>query len=200
MKITSKTWIAVVALLCLAAVLAGNFIVRKMRNYLTNLDSTVAEKTMELDQMKAAIAENEKFVMMWKEISDFQNESPIDRQNKFNAYIHNALTDSKIDYRTVYPPTSTRLETSPNFQVLNFKLSFSTQLAELLDFIIRLDQNPQLLRLENLSIKARTRSPQFSKFTTDSSSPLWNDLTVDMAVSIPAAKPSTESLKQEVIE
>ncbi len=200
MKITSKTWIVVIVLLCLAAVLAGNFIARKMQNYLTNLDSKVAEKSLELDQMKAAIAENEKFVMMWKEISDFQNESPVDRQNKFNAYIQNALTDSTIVYRTLYPPTSARLETGPNFQVLNFKLSFSTQLAELLDFIIRLDQNPQLLRLENLSIKARTRSPQFSKFTADDSSPAWNDLTVDMAVSIPAAKPSTEASKQEATE
>jgi len=200
MKITSKTWIAVVALLCLAAVLAGNLIARKMRDYLKNLDGKVAEKTLELDQMKAAIAENEKFVAMWKEMSDFQNESPVDRQNKFNAYIQNALSVSKIDYRTVYPPTSARLETGPNFQVLNFKLSFSTQLAELLDFFIRLDQNPQLLRLENLSIKARTRSPQFSKFTTDTSSPNWNDLTVDMAVSIPAAKPTTEASKQEVTE
>ena len=53
MKITSKTWIVVIVLLCLAAVLAGNFIARKMQNYLTNLDSKVAEKSLELDQMKA---------------------------------------------------------------------------------------------------------------------------------------------------
>jgi hypothetical protein len=82
---------------------------------------------------------------------------------------------------------------------LHFKLSFSTGLSELLDFILRLDQSKQLLRLESLAIKARTKSPSFSNFSSDNGL-AWNDLAVDMTVSIPAAKPSSETSKEEVPE
>jgi hypothetical protein len=201
MKISKRTWILGIFILCLALALAGNLIAKKMQNYLTELDGKVTEKQAELDQMKSAITENEMFVKMWKDISDFQNESPVDRQNKFNAYIQTVLKDSLIPptYRMLYPPTSAPLEARPNFQILNFRLSFSTQLSELLDFIIRLDQTPQLLRLETMSIKARTKSTQFTKYTVETGFS-WNDLTVDMMVSIPAAKPSTDASKQEVTE
>ncbi|MBN1844063.1 MAG: hypothetical protein JW810_00140 [Sedimentisphaerales bacterium] len=179
-------------LLCVAAVLLGQQISRRMQNKLDELDRSIASRRADLNQANREIQDHTRFVTQWNSIKGFLDEPVEERQRQFSAYLQKLEIDSGVLITSQSPFNARPMENNPRFQILSCTLNLSCDLKSLVDFLALLDQEDQwLLRIENLTVKARDRGAYApGRFATDLPAP--TDITVDMVVSIPAAAPTVE--------
>jgi hypothetical protein len=181
-------------MLCVAAVLVGRQIGRRMQNKLDALDREVEARRNDMHRANQEIQEKTLYVEKWKRITGLLQKTLQERQLEFGAYLIKLASDSSVLIRqTVYNDSA--MENHSEYKTLNCTLKLDCKIGELADFIAILDQEKDwLLRIENLTVKTVDRS-SFGASTFGSELPSTKDIQVDMVISIPAA-----SAKKEIID
>jgi len=87
-------------------------------------------------------------------------------------------------------------EDKEEFQELSYKLTFSADLEELVDFLEKLDSSDRLLRLDRLEITPKWKST-YGGGIYEMRIPSSKDLLVKVTVSTPAAQPPTAPVDTE---
>jgi len=194
-----KRYITILVLIvCAGALLIGYQLALQMRRYLIKQDDAISARNTRLVDATREIETNEPYVEKWDRIKGFQDELVEERQNDFTAYLQSLATQSNIVYEILDPLSGQPMDEAPQFQVLKFKLKFSTDLEQLVQFLAQLDSSERLLRVENPRITSKQRSGYGSigRFLTQRQHTV---LTVTVTVAIPAAPALVEAVQRDVL-
>lgn len=187
-----------VTILALGIFLFGRVLAMRMRNYLHELDTQIAQLELQRNQAYEELKTNNAYVEQWDGISNFLNE-PVDvRRANFIAYLQQLEKQSEILITSQGPFSARRMDENPDFQILSYKLSFSCNLKGLVEFLACLDEeDKRLLRIENLKIIPRQRPVYATPPRYSQDLPGARPLSVEMTVSIPAASPLSDTSENE---
>jgi len=181
-----KRHIIVVLLVCgLAALLVGRTITWRMWEYLDKLNQQIKKDQILLGQAEEEIKENAEYVEKWANISGFQEVEVEESQRKFSAYLQ-----SLIEFADLSPPTRRPMEGHELFQELSYKLTFSADLEDLVEFLAKLDASERLLLLGRVEITNKWKSSFGGLY--EMRVPSSKDLLVTVTFSIPAAPAPSE--------
>jgi len=194
MKQRKRHIIVLGLVISIVTLLVGRSITWRMWDYLQALEKQVREQKAILAQAEEEITQNAAFVNKWNQIKGFQEEPVEDRKNNFSAYL-NSL--EALVFANIGPATSQPIEDREAFQILSYKVTFSANLEELVDFLIELDQSERLVQIDQLRITSKgLGTPRGSYSMTLPSSA---DLEVVFTVSIPAAQSPSVPLEEEIL-
>jgi len=182
--------------LCVAAVLVGRQIGRRMQYKLDALDSEISLRRNKMNQDNREIQVKTHYVKKWDRIKGLLQKTVQERQLEFDAYLIKLAEDSGVVIREK-DYTDAPMENQSEFYILNCNLKLDCKIEELAEFAAMLDREKDwLLRIESLIVKTAERSA-FAATTYSTDLPSSKDIQVDMAVSLPAAavKKETEDSK-----
>jgi hypothetical protein len=186
-----KAVVLLIVALIAAAFLAGRQVAVKMHRHIQSLDEKIAERQIQLDFAQAEVNNNKDYVRKWDTIRGFRQEPVEDLQNKFTAYLQSLETERRFHYSSLGSASGRPVEAGSEFQVLSYNVSFFANLDDLVEFVGQLDNSDKLLRIERLKI---TRRADYQTLRESVVPTFWSpgDLSVEMTVAIPAAKPTVE--------
>jgi len=183
-----KRHIIVVLFICaLAALLVGRTVTWRMWEYLNKLSRQIEEAQVLLIQAKEEIKDNAEYIDKWDNVSGFQKVAVEESQRKFSAYLQ-----SLIEFADLSPPTRRPMEGHELFQELSYKLTFSADLEDLVEFLSKLDASERLLLLGRLEITNKWKSSYGGLY--EMRVPSSKDLLAKVTFSIPAAPEPTETV------
>ncbi len=180
--------------------LLGRQIAVRMQNRIGDLDQQIQTHETRLEAAKREIDQKKDYVEKWNAVSGFLDEAVIDRQNKFTAYLNKLETERKFYFNSLSSPAGRPLEENSNFQSLRYDVSFYADLPDLVEFLVQLDQSPELLRVEKLKVSRRKDLAARLDSTLPSLMPFSSgDLSVEMTISIPAAQAKNDDSKRKLL-
>jgi len=152
------------------------------------------------------IDQNWVYKQKWQEILQFQ-EKPLEMQRtEFTAYLERLAKDRDFQDTTLGAPSGRPMENNPNFQILRYEYKFDADLADLVEFLARLDTSERQLRIERLAMDRKLvvandydeypPSPM-RRVAIGSEMRLTEKLSVTMIIAIPAAQPASEPAGRE---
>ncbi len=180
-------------MLCVAAVLLGRQIGRRMQNKLDALDSEISTCQSDKDRANREIQEKTHYVEKWGRIKELLQKTVEEQKFEFDAYLIKLESDSSVVIRQK-DYSDLPMKDHTEFMILNCNLKVDCKIEELADFLAMLDQEKDwLLRIENLTVKTERSSFGTSTFASDL--PSTKDIQADMVVSIPAASSEEETME-----
>ena len=186
----NKSVLAVIIVAVAVCGLLGRAAVLRMSAYLEGLDAEIAERRAELARMQEDRQTNEEYLGAWEQIAGFGGEPVQEREMKFTAYLQNLASERYFDFTDLGAPTGRPLAEDNAFQVLSCDLKFYTDLADLVEFLDRLDSSEELLRVQRLSVSRRpSLYSSARRYVRELPSSRVMDLWVEMTVATPAALP-----------
>ena len=185
-------------LLCVAAVLAGRQIGRRMQNKLDVLDREVETRQREINQANREFQAKTHYVKKWDRVQGLLQKTVQERQLEFDPHLIKLAEDSGVVIREK-GYTDAPMENHLEFNILNCNLKLDCKIGELADFVAMLDREKDwLLRIENLIVKTAERST-FGASTYSTDLPSTKDIQVEMVASMPAASAKKESVEPKAI-
>ena len=184
------------------AVGLGQIPVRRMLDYLKDLDEEIARCQSQLNQDNQEIQDNTQFVQNWNYIENFLKEPQ--GQSQLSTYLDQLQKESEIQIANFGGFFENIREDHPEFKEFGYDtLKFSCDLRGLVEFLARLDAEDQrLLRITKIKIDAIAASPKAAPpptsavmgFESNLPGTVPADLTVVMRISIPVAAQTPETV------
>ena len=171
--------------------LLGRQVVLWMGHHLTELDERIAKQEELLELANKEIQANSAYAVQWEEVSGFLNEPSEERKTNFTEYLQGLAARREFIFTDLGPGDARAIEENPQFQVLEYELSFAVKLDKLVDFMVDLDASEELMSIEKMTVTAKliTAYSGWSDrtFGTDS----LNILSVKMVIATVAAGPES---------
>ena len=169
----------------IVAFFLGRAIFSRMTAYMSKLDADIDHQKTLLATANMEIKKNAEFVKKWNEIKSFMQEPVEERKNIFTAYLQSLEAQRDFDFDDLSLSEGAVMQDHEEFQTLSYKLTFSADLDDLVEFLDRLDLSEKLLRVERLEIFIKRK---ISSYATryETSLPSTKNLFVTVTVSIPA--------------
>jgi hypothetical protein len=198
MNLSRRTITLLGLFLCVATVLVGRQIGRRMQDKLDVLDSEISACRNDMDQANQEIQDKTHYVEKWGVIQKVLLQTVEEGQLEFDAYRIKLANDSGVVIREI-AYSNLPMEGHSKFKILNCNLKLDCKIGELASFIALLDQEKDwLLHIESVNVKKAERS-SFSATTFTSDLPSTKDIQADIVVSMPAAAAEKEGVKAKGI-
>ena len=180
-----------VLIIGILAGLLGHQVYLWMRHHLDELDEEIAAQEQLLEAAQTEMQANSIYASKWDELSGFLDEQPEERKTSFTEYLQGLAAEREFVFTDLGPGDSRIIEENPKFQILQYELSYSVELAKLVDFVMGLDVSGELMRIERLNIKAKPVTAYSNWLDRNIVGESLDVLTVKMSVATVASQPES---------